>query len=76
MTHAHVKYDTQLFDTMCRNIINDFATIDSYIKEIRRCEIEGRSLYGQYTFSYNFIRDENEEQSEKKKELQNLTNDL
>ena len=70
------KHDAYMFGTIFQNIKNNLGALDACVKELRRCEQEGKLLYEKFTLTLNFTRDKDEELKKKHEELEVLVNQL
>ena len=48
---AQISHDANLFSTICQNIKNNFVNLDTCIKELWKCQQEGKALYVKCTLS-------------------------
>lgn len=55
---------------------NDLGALDTCIKELRKCEQEGKELYAKFALSFKFTKNSVDELSKKRKEIQELVNQL
>ena len=62
---AQTKNDAQMFDVVCQNLINDFGALYTCIKELRGCEQEAKALYENFSMSFNFMKEINDELQKK-----------
>lgn len=65
-----------MFDIVCQNIKNDLAALDACVKELRRCELEGKTLYAKCAMSLNFTKDIDDELKKRGGEVKALADQL
>lgn len=67
---AHVAHDANLFNTICQNIQNDLVNLETCIRELQKCQMEGKGLYIKCTLSHKQTKDFDKQIVEKLSELE------
>ena len=70
---AQISHDANLFSTICQNIKNDLISLNTCIKELRKCQPDGKILYIKSTLSYKLTNDSNSQIEGKISELEALS---
>ena len=73
---AQISHDANLFSTICQNIKNDLVNLDTCIKELRKCQQEGKNLYTKCTLSYKTTKNMDSQIELKMSELEALSNQI
>ena len=54
---AQISHDGNLFTTIFQNIKNDLISLDTCIKELRKCQQDGKILYIKCNLSHKLTKD-------------------